>query len=281
MLSKEQKAEWDQMKTVCGLYKIEKELDMKKEREKDVMNKYRVQINHEWEGDQTDQLIILGTAYLDALDNLDEDNPESVSSILNTFYCIHPDSGYHFGIYIEEPWEHEAPSHQCDQAWFHCYQGEEEPIMIRPYERNSGGLCHLGNMCYLRFTFDFFNHLTIDTTAMGFWQVYLLSIGKTLLPFSGQLYYTKRKLILAHEQLKNISLPFQPERIPELMNLDTDVSPSVQIKDNQAIVSCCFWNDWGGLIQESAKITFLNGKVYLLEDFDKQVLFKYDCGIRY
>ena len=42
---------------------------------------------------------------------------------------------------------------------------------------------------------------------------------------------------------KNISLPFQPERSPELMNLDTDVSPSVQIKDNQAIVSCCFWND--------------------------------------
>ena len=281
MMTKEQKAEWEQYKKWAGIDKIEEELNKKKEREKEVMNKYRVQINHEWKGDQTDQLIILGTAYLDAIDNLDEEFPERVSLISDILYCIHPDPGYHFGIYIEEPWEHEAPSHQCDQAWFYCYQGEEEPIMIRPFKRNNGGLYHLGNMRYLRFTFDFFNHLSIKPTAMGFWQAYLLSIGKTLLPFSGRLYYSKRKLIFTHEQLKNISLSFQPKRIPELLNLDADLSPSVQIKDKQAIVSCCFWNDWGGLIRESAKITFLNGKVYFLEDFDEHVLFKYNCGIRF
>lgn len=279
MLTKEQKAEWEQYKKASGLDKLEKELKMKKEREKETMNKFRVQINHEWKGEQTDQLIILGTAYLDALDNLDVDCPESVSSILDVLYCVHPDPGYHFGIYIEEPWEHEAPSHQCDQAWFNCYQGEEEPIMIRPYKRKSGGVYHLGKMCYLRFTFDVFNHLSIEPTAMGFWQAYLLSIGKTLLPFSGELYYSKRKLIFTHEQLKDISLSSQLKRTPELVNIDAEVSPSVQIKDKQATVSCCYWNDWRGLIRESAKITFHNGKVYFLEDFDEVVLFKYKCGI--
>ena len=116
---------------------------------------------------------------------------------------------------------------------------------------------------------------------MGFWQAYLLSIGKTLLPFSGHLNYTKRKLVFAHEQLKDISLSLQKGSVPELENLDAEVSPSVQIKDKQAIVSCFYWNKWGGLIRESAKITFFYGKVYLLEDFEEQVLIKYDCGIRY
>ena len=29
---------------------------------------------------------------------------------------------------------------------------------------------HLGDMCYLRFTFDFFNHLYVEPTVMGAWQ---------------------------------------------------------------------------------------------------------------
>ena len=116
---------------------------------------------------------------------------------------------------------------------------------------------------------------------MGAWQAYLLSIARTLLPFSGDLYYTKRELIFSHEQLKDISLLFQWKRTSELVNLKADVSPSVQFENKQAVVSCCHWNNWGGLIRESTKITFLNDKVYLLEDFDEQTLFKYDCGICY
>lgn len=231
--------------------------------------------------DQTGQLINVGKAYIDALNNLSMDHPEKVAHILDILDCVHPEPGYHLGIYIEKPSPNEAPTHMCDQAWFICYRGNHPPITRMPYRRKNRGVYNYGDMCYLRFTFDFFNHLSIEPTTMGAWQAYLLSIAKTLLPFSGGLYYTKRKLIFSHEQLRDIFLLFHWERMPELANLKADVSPSVQIKDKQAVVSCCHWNDWGGLIRESAKITFFNGKVYLLEDYDEQVLFKYNCGIRF
>ena len=119
---------------------------------------------------------------------------------------------------------------------------------------------------------------------------YLLSIGKTLLPFSGGLYYTKRELVFCHDQLEKIQIIDWEElehgeldciRHPGLTDLTVDISPSVNFDGKHVVVSCCHWNDWGGLIRESAKITFFNGKVYLLDDFDEQVLFKYDCGIHF
>ena len=239
---------------------------------------------------QTEQLIEVGRAYIDALNRLDREHPESVTHLLEIFDCVHPDPGYHLGVYIEKPSPNEAPTHRCDQAWFVCYKGKYSPIIRRPYRSKHGGVYHLGDMCYLRFTFDFFNHLYVEPTVMGAWQAYLLSIGKTLLPFSGGLYYTKRELIFCHDQLEKIQIIDWEElehgeldciRHPGLTDQTVDISPSVSFDGKHVVVSCCHWNDWGGLIRESAKITFFNGKVYLLEDFDEQVLFKYDCGIHF
>jgi hypothetical protein len=172
---------------------------------------------------QTEQLLKVGRAYIDALNKLDRNQPEKVAHILDILDCVHPEPGYHLGIYIEKPSPNEAPSHMCDQAWFICYRGNHPPITRMPYRRKNRGVYNYGDMCYLRFTFDFFNHLSIKPTTMGAWQAYLLSIAKTLLPFSGGLYYTKRKLIFSHEQLRDIFLLSHWERMPELANLKADV----------------------------------------------------------
>ena len=239
---------------------------------------------------QTEQLLKVGRAYIDALNKLDRNQPEKVAHILDILDCVHPEPGCHLGIYIEKPSPNEAPSHMCDQAWFICCRDKHSPIKRIPYRRKNGGVYNYGDMCYLRFTFDFFNHLSIEPTAMGAWQAYLLSIGKTLLPFSGGLYYTKRELVFCHDQLEKIQIIDWEElehgeldciRHPGLTDLTVDISPSVSFDGKHVVVSCCHWNDWGGLIRESAKITFFNGKVYSLEDFTEQVLFKYDCGIRF
>lgn len=229
--------------------------------------------------DQIDQLINVGTAYLRALSNLKENRPQDVARILDIFDKVHPDPDYRFGIYIEEPWEDEAPTHACDQSWFHCYQGEEEPIMRRPHKSPKWKDGESDNMLYIRFTFEMFNHLTIEPSAMGAWQAYLLCISKTLLPFSGDLYYTKRDLILDCDQLRKATRMWMLLS-KKLLEVKEDISPHVSIEGNQATVSCCYWNPWGGLIRENVPIIFENNKVKI-GDFWDDTLYKYDCGFRF
>ena len=77
---------------------------------------------------------------------------------------------------------------------------------------------------------------------MGAWQAYLLCISKTVLPFSGSLYYTKRLLIFQREQLEGIC-SFGELEMEGLYNIKKDLFPKVTIDGNKAVVSCCYWSD--------------------------------------
>lgn len=220
--------------------------------------------------EQVQRMIDVGIAYLDAIKNLKENQPQNVSLILVILNCIHPAQDYHFGIYIEEPAPFDAVTHACNQSWFHCYQGKEEPIMRRPY--NSSDWKN-------GFTYEMFEHLAIEHSPMGAWQAYLLCIAKTLLPFSGISYYTKRKLIFSNDQLRDIR-PLFRKKIPELEKFENDVAPSVTLDGDTALVSCCYWNDWEGLIREYVPFVFENDRVRI-GDFRQKVLYKYDIGIRF
>lgn len=232
---------------------------------------------------QEEQLIMYGIAFINALSNLEEDHPETVSPIISMLDCVHPDPEYHLGIYIEEPSPFEAVTHRCDQSWFHCYQGPDEPIVRRQYDNYKWKDGDSENMLFLRFTFEMFLHLNIDYSIMGAWQAYLLSISKTLLPFSGHLYYTKRKLIFTHEQLPKVWVECEDSIDDKLeqVKYKGNVAPSILIKGNECTISCCYWSKWRGLIREKVNISFMdNGKVKI-GDFSHQTLYEYDCGVRY
>lgn len=227
---------------------------------------------------QTDQFITFGRLFIGALNNLQEDHPETVFPIIDMLDCVHADPGYHLGIYIEG-----APPrifHGCQQSWFHCYQGIEEPIIRRPYGFDKWEVGDSENMRILRFTFEMFLHLSIDPIPMGAWQAYLICISKTVLPFSGRKYYTKRELIFQREQLKDIC-SLEVHEIESLYNLETDLSPKVLIDRNKAIVSCCYWSDWGGLFRESVEIAFLGNGKLKIGDFTDENYYKYDWGVRF
>ena len=39
-----------------------------------------------------------------------------------------------------------------------------------------------------------------------------------------------------------------------------DLTPYVNMEEDTAVVSCCFWNDWKGLVRETIHIEFAGGK---------------------
>ena len=230
---------------------------------------------------ETESLIFYGISYIEALGKLNESLPECVYAIHCVLDRIHTDPDYHLGIYIEEPSEDDAPSHACDQSWFHCYQGNEEPIMRRPYSPLKWRDGDNDNMLYLRFTFGMFDHLTIEQSKMGAWQAYLLCISKTILPFSGGLYYTKRKLIFTKDQLQTANPFWLWKPNEQIKNLQVDLSPSVSINGNQMIVSCCYWSDWKGLVRENLQLSISEDGKAKIGNFHDEILFKYNCGIRF
>lgn len=232
---------------------------------------------------QTEQLIKVGMAYIDAINNLNEAHPQYVSKILDVLDCVHLDAGYHFGIYIEEICHEHHFTNQCEQSWLHCYQGDEEPIVRRPYNFWKWKEDDNDNMRFLRLTFELFQHLTIDATPMGAWQAYLLCISKTLLPFSGSLYYTKRQLIFTNDQLPQIWVESDDNIDDKLerVKYDGDLSPAVIAKGNEQIVSCCFWSKWGGLFRETVCLTFKDHGKVTIGDFKHENLYHYDYGVSY
>ena len=78
---------------------------------------------------------------------------------------------------------------------------------------------------------------------------------------SGGLYYTNRKLIFKHNQLENLG-GWTIFKRPKIENITEDLAPSVMIDGNNCVVTCCFWNDWEGLIREELHLSFNdNGRV--------------------
>ena len=67
----------------------------------------------------------------------------------------------------------------------------------------------------------------------------------------------------------------------ELRQRNPDITPKVIKDGNKYYVTCCYWNDWGGLKRELVEITCHDGKIAEFNDVTNETLFEYDCGIRF
>lgn len=167
-----------------------------------------------------------------------------------------------------------------DKSWFYSFEGENDDYISEYNKRMDNVNSFFENYMYDDI-YDVFNHLKIDFSEMGAWQAYLLSRATHFLPIYWHGGYSRRSLVLSKDDIKDVpAFDFKLLRTVEV-STNQNVSPSIAIEGNTATVRCCYWNNWRGLVRETVKIDFLDNKAYFLETPTLEVLFNYNCGIKY
>lgn len=142
----------------------------------------------------------------------------------------------------------------------------------------------------------FLDYMTVDDSPLGALQVYLLSKLWHYLPMYWHACYDERFCVLSKDDLSKIKVrstktrgerPLKPSDIYEEENdlpeeaLACDVTPIVTRYDDKYYVSCCYWSRFAGLVRELVKIKIENNKVTEFLDANREVLYRYHCGIMY
>lgn len=115
-----------------------------------------------------------------------------------------------------------------------------------------------------------FSHLSVEKSELGVWQVYLLSISSTMLPAFWHGNYFTRFIILSKDDVKQI----RPEGKGSI-RVWADVSPKVWIKEDMAFVSCCYWNDWDGVVRETIAFKYEENHITRIEMMKEKKLYRY------
>lgn len=126
-----------------------------------------------------------------------------------------------------------------------------------------------------------FDYLVVEPSFMGAWQAYLLHSVWHSLPLFDHANYEKRTFIFSESDLRSIKR--DGLRIEDVINSFPvlDCSPNVRENDGKFYVSSLYWSDFGGLTREFVEITFEDNKVSSFLEFSSDVIYRYDCGIRF
>ena len=121
-------------------------------------------------------------------------------------------------------------------------------------------------------------------SEMSAWQIYLLTTASTILPAFWHGNYRNRQYVFSKSDISNLS-GFFDENIfskVDVSNIADDILPGVELIGNKAKVRCCYWNDWKGLVRETVSINFNDRKrIHINKEIESEILYKYDCGIRF
>ena len=138
--------------------------------------------------------------------------------------------------------------------------------------------------------------MIVDDSPLGALQVYLISKLWHYLPMHWHGYYDRRFSVFSKDDLLKIKVrsrktrgerSLKPSDIYEEENdlpkeaLACDVTPKVTRYEDKYYVSCCYWSEFGGLIRELVEIKIENNKVTEFLDANREVLYRYHCGIMY
>ncbi len=132
---------------------------------------------------------------------------------------------------------------------------------------------------------DVFEYAHCQPSAMAAWQIYLLQCtAESQLPYWWHGGYGQCTYIFDIDDIDRIQPRFADRYVlhklyesKDALIANHNILPNARmIDDNIVEVICCYWNDWSGLIQETAIVDFKKREIKV-ENHD--VLFEYHCGV--
>ena len=178
-------------------------------------------------------------------------------SVLSVLDRITLRKGFHIGLKLA------AEEGMGDESAFYCYGDVPKEFIESEFERRVSPYASSAQL---------FRGLSVEPTAMGAWQAYLLLVSETLRPVFWHGGYIVRTYFFDREYYNGI-LPLHGE--PVDIPIEKIPQPTVELKPKKAIIRCPYWNDWGGLMLESFTIKFLDDGKITVGSHPSKVLYKY------
>ena len=115
----------------------------------------------------------------------------------------------------------------------------------------------------------------VEKTIQCSWQIYLLFRSSSLMPAFDHA-YNQRRLLFLPEELDWIIKRCGINDIKDA-SIKYSLYPYVCLYKDNAYISCCFWNDWKGLVREYVRVVFNKNKIIGIEVLGEKTLYQYDC----
>ena len=129
-------------------------------------------------------------------------------------------------------------------------------------------------------TFEIYNYLVFENSAMGAWQAFLLDRLWHSLPLWWHENYNKRDYIYSKADVNKLN-HFIDRKFDASVLAKYDLEPEIYGENGKYYISCCYWTDFGGLKREYVEISFADNKLKSSFVFDEKVIHEYQCGIMF
>lgn len=132
-------------------------------------------------------------------------------------------------------------------------------------------------------TEDLIEHIKVNATEMGVWQLFLLENYLTVLPTVWHGGYNRCEYIFKESDVDDI-IPLKYHDLTALIKQEK-LLPFVEVSKEDdgsyiGIVDCSYWNNWKGLARERVTYKIIDGSV-VSKTRDEEVLFQFHCGLWY
>lgn len=133
------------------------------------------------------------------------------------------------------------------------------------------------------FRWNIWDYIKVENSIDGVWQAYLLYKAWHILPLSESENHERRTYLYSKSDVNNIN-PMRKKDSSFIHQTATSLfkEPNVVKGDNgKFYVSCCYWSDFKGLIQEIIEINVSPDNSASFKDIAEESLYQYECGIMF